>query len=123
MNSDSDMKITTGRKLLRVLGATEDAYHVQTETLQLKILDRETGENQVISPVIYQNCMKPDDIRIFPLTVKISTDDENNIIMAENRYERIRIDLRRQQVQVSKWKAEIHKTECIKCENCGRCGW
>ena len=119
---ESNNKTINSRELLHALGAEKGVDSMQTETLQLKMTDCVTGENKVVSPVIYQSCMNPDDIRIYPLKVMCVENAENTVI-AENRYERIQIDLRRQQIQISEWKAEIHKTECTKCENCGRCGW
>ena len=39
------------------------------------------------------------------------------------KYETCLLEIRGKKMKVSDWKAEIHKVDCRKCENCGRCGW
>jgi hypothetical protein len=87
---------------------------------QLKITDLSTGENQVFAPVIYQSCMNPEDIRIFELKLSLPSE---HLLRIESHYGTWNIDLNHKQIEINDWEGKIHKTNCRKCENCGRCGW
>ncbi len=93
---------------------------LSTTTEQLRITDEVTGENQVFSPSVYQSCMHPETIRIYEMTLQIISDTELQI---QTHYGKWTVNLSGKRVEVSDWKGEIHKVDCKKCENCGRCGW
>ena len=87
---------------------------------QLCITNKKTKENQVFSPTVYQSCMNPKDIRIYDMTIqRLST----TTIQIVTRYQSAIIDVTKNNIAISSWKASIHKPDCRKCENCGRCSW
>lgn len=93
---------------------------LSTTTKQLRITDEATGENQVFSPSIYQSCMHPENIQIYEMTLQIISETEFQI---KTHYGNWTVNLSGKSVEISDWKGEIHKVDCKKCENCGRCGW
>ncbi len=111
--SDSD-------KIWMQLGGERDRKSLSTKTRQIKVTDFEKQENKVYSPVIYQSCMNPENIHIYDLKVKKISAGQ---WMVETHYQTDMINLKSSDLQVSGWKPEIHKVDCKKCENCGRCGW
>jgi hypothetical protein len=95
-------------------------YPEQTKTMQIKITNPKDGSVFFLAPTIYQSCMNPDDIRIDPLWI---TEKSGWELLVKNRYQSEQIDLRKMQVELLPWEAKIRKTDCLHCENCGRCGW
>jgi hypothetical protein len=95
-------------------------YPEQTKTMQLKITNREDGSGFFLAPTIYQSCMNPDEIRIEPLFIVEESETE---LLVKNRYQREHIDLTKMKAELLPWEAKIHKSDCLHCENCGRCGW
>lgn len=121
---DKKNSISTKEDLLHKLGAVRESDSAETKTMQIKIINKKNGDNKIISPIIYQSCMNPDEINIYPLQIKLNNKSgENPEIIATTRYESIIFDWENYEIFVSPWEAKIHKTECIRCENCGRCGW
>ena len=42
-----------------------------TKEKQLRIFDEKSGKWEVFSPVIFQNCMRPEEVTIYPLTITL----------------------------------------------------
>lgn len=93
---------------------------IQMKDKQLRITDQQTGENQIFSPAIYQSCMNPQNIRIYEMKILRRSGQKMEI---QTHYGSWEIDLSDKLVEVADWEAKIHKVDCRKCENCGRCGW
>ena len=91
-----------------------------TKEKQLRIFDEKSGEWEVFSPVIFQNCMRPEEVTIYPLTITLLAEDR---IQIETKYQQRDFDLKDKEIELCEWEAKIHKVECTHCENCGRCGW
>lgn len=106
--------------LLNDNSASPDSTSASTTTKQLRITDTAAGKNQVFSPSIYQSCMHPEQIQIYPLDIQKISESE---LKLETHYGTWIVNLSGKNVEISDWKGEIHKVDCKKCENCGRCGW
>lgn len=91
-----------------------------TKEKQLRIFDEKSGKWEVFSPVIFQNCMRPEEVTIYPLTITLLAEDR---IQIETKYQQREFDLKDKEIELCEWEAKIHKVECTHCENCGRCGW
>lgn len=102
------------------LGGKEGEDKLTTKCRQLRVTDCRTGENHVYAPIIYQSCMKPDEITIYEMKVTRKSEHQWQI---ETHYETCLLELQGKDMEAADWKAEIHKVDCRKCENCGRCGW
>lgn len=107
-------------KIWKDLGGNASDRQIVTKTKQLRVTNILENNNKIFSPIIYQSCMNPEDIRIYEMKiVKCS----HFLWMIETHYEKVELDVRNFQLDVSDWEAKIHKVDCKKCENCGRCGW
>ena len=91
-----------------------------TKEKQLRIFDEKSGKWEVFSPVIFQNCMRPEEVTIYPLTITLLAEDR---IQIKTKYQQREFDLKDKEIELCEWEAKIHKVECTHCENCGRCGW
>ncbi len=97
---------------------TEEGIHLITAKSQLRI--GKDGEHpEVWAPSLYQSSMNPDYIEIRTLEILI----KGNHWKISTRYGSQIVDITKENIKITDWKAEIHKTDCRKCENCGRCGW
>ena len=106
-----------------MLSTLKDLWYdgkIVTKEKQLRIFDEKSGKWEVFSPVIFQNCMRPDEITIYPLTITLLAEDR---IQITTKYQQKEVDLKDKEIEVCEWEAKIHKVECTHCENCGRCGW
>ena len=104
----------------RQLGGTLDRNYLTTRTKQLRVNEIENNRNRIYSPIFYQSCMHPEETCIYDLKVRKVTDTEWQI---ETHYQSEVINTKKVDLQVSDWEAKIHKADCKKCENCGRCSW
>lgn len=86
----------------------------------LHLSDHESGEITVIEPVIYQSCMKPDEVWIYPLEIKREGDEA---LLISCHYESYHIHLGKIQLEIVPWEAVIKRSNCSKCVNCGKCSW
>lgn len=107
-------------EVLHKFGVSADERVICTKTRQLQIVDREDGSSMMLAPTIYQSCMNPDEIQVYPLQISVESDTE---LTVENRYQKERIDLNKKRVEVLPWEEKIQKSDCLHCVNCGRCGW
>ena len=63
-----------------------------TKEKQLRIFDEKSGKWEVFSPVIFQNCMRPEEVTIYPLTITLLAEDR---IQIETKYQQREFDLTR----------------------------
>lgn len=112
--------MTEEKNIWALLGGDPKEDCLQMKDKQLRITNQQTGENQIFAPTIYQSCMNPQDIRIYEM--KIRRQSERRIEI-QTHYGSWEVDLSDKLVEVTNWEAKIHKVDCKKCENCGRCGW
>ena len=101
---------------------TEDGTIIRavTANTQLRYRSSENEEWKVLAPVLYQSCMRPEEILIRSLNFTVRPD---GFLEIQNKYERILLKLSDIQAELSQWNAEIHASDCLHCSNCGRCGW
>lgn len=78
------------------------------------------GLTQVFQPKVYQDCMNPEQIMIYPLKI---TQPQPGCLLFNDHFEESLVELKGKKVEVCPWKAEIHKAGCVPCTNCGKCGW
>lgn len=103
------------------------AYQVEgkqmiiTGACQLSIFNIKTGEKKIYEPKVYQSCMRPEEIMI--KTMKLTFDEEKEILVIENEYDRDEIEISDKEIVVQPWTFQITKKGCQPCTNCGRCSW
>lgn len=98
----------------------EKGSQIITAAIQLRIRDIHTGEIKVFQPKVIQNCMKPDEIQIYTLTI---TQPKLGELQLENDFESSTIELSGKTIEISPWTARLTKSSCVNCTNCGRCSW
>ena len=73
-----------------------------------------------LAPVVYQSCMHPEQIRIYPVELDF-TDGE---ISFRIRGQQWKIQEKESgSVEIFDWKPKLEKKSCIPCTNCGKCSW
>lgn len=92
--------------------------HYITAKNQIKIYMPD-GRKQIFSPSIYQSSMKPDKKEIRTLQIEV----REGKLLVRTKYEEKVFECHRINVEVLEWIPHVHKTNCKRCENCGRCGW
>lgn len=94
---------------------------IVTASSQFRLTEKGTTDSAVWAPSLYQSSMHPEHMEIRTLLVEA----QNDMLYVETRYDQLSIDLSNTDVkiEVSAWVPEIHKADCLHCENCGRCGW
>lgn len=97
---------------------TKEGMRLITAKSQLRI-GRDENNLEVWAPSLYQSSMNPSNIEIRTLEILI----QGNQWTISTRYGCRVVDITKDNIQIVDWKAEIRKTDCRKCENCGRCGW
>ncbi len=80
----------------------------------------EGTEIQEITPVVYQSCMHPEQIRIYPVELEFS--EEEILFQVRDQQWKIAAD-QADSVEILDWEAKVEKKSCIPCTNCGRCSW
>lgn len=91
-----------------------------TGAAKMHIIDEGTGQIQIFSPKVYQDCMNPKAIQIYTLKIAQPQPDR---LQLNNYFETYNIELKGKSIEIYPWKAEIHKAGCVPCTNCGKCGW
>lgn len=87
---------------------------------QIRVVEKETGKNQVFSPVLYQSCMDTDNIILKTLLVQRL--DDTHLVL-DNGYVKQVIDCEKNYLETANWDGKIQKKNCTHCTNCGRCSW
>lgn len=80
--------------------------------------DEISVDGEWYSPIVHQNCMKPEEISIFPLKIYFGEQ-----VTVQDRNHMVRFRAGGKEVQTRAWKPELKKRSCIPCRNCGRCSW
>ena len=111
------------KKMSRIweeLGGCKGEKVLKTKKKQIRIRRPYQKEQEVYAPVIYQNCMRPEEITTYAMQVEKISETE---LKLHTRYEEAQICVRDCVGEVSDWEEKIHKVDCRHCENCGRCSW
>lgn len=103
--------------IYRMAGENKEAQWHLTDR-QVHITDRATGAVVVMTPLRYQSCMDPENIKIYPVHVR--TDAEGKIHF-ENPYQKETADPKEKKIQILPWEQEVPVGRCKPCTNCGRC--
>ena len=85
-----------------------DAGHVRIITMDQKV----EWKNQSFSPVVYQSCMKPDELKIQRIGDKLIFQDH---------YHKGEWTASEGRIHISDWYPRLKKGGCFPCTNCGRC--
>jgi len=90
-----------------------------------EIEDKTTGEQLIFSPIAYENCMKPGEIKVVPveyfeneecISIRIGS-TEKSISKSKLNTGEIVITTHEFVPRLSE------KRGCVPCRNCGQCGW
>ncbi|WOC32649.1 MULTISPECIES: hypothetical protein [Caproicibacterium] len=98
--------------------ATGAAQKIVTASTQVKV--SADGTQTVFAPSLYQNCMRPEEITILPLTLEFLP---SGLLRLSTRYSHAEVSIAAADIQTADWQAVFHPSDCIHCTNCGRCGW
>lgn len=98
-------------KMPVILSNNDDSVKIVTIDQSVSV-----GEN-VYSPVIYQSCMNPEDIIIYPLEII----QHGNMIIFKDHYHSGKWLLNQEKVQIKAWYPKLKRQGCEPCSNCGRC--
>lgn len=118
LDVSSDISVPCDRSPGQICRPDGSVEAVITAGSRIVIEDRETGENRVFSPVLYQSCMNPENLFVYTMEVRQKNDTE---LWVATKYDKSRIDLCHETVSIRRWFPEVHKRDCRYCENCGRC--
>ena len=89
-----------------------DAGHVRIITMDQKV----EWKNQSFSPVVYQSCMKPDEITVYPLKIQRIGDK----LIFQDHYHKGEWTASEGRIHISDWYPRLKKGGCFPCTNCGR---
>lgn len=73
-----------------------------------------------LTPVVYQSCMHPEQIRIYPVELEF-TDGKITFRIRDRQW--TIPENAAASVEISDWKAALEKKSCVPCTNCGKCSW
>ena len=76
-----------------------------------------TLHEHTYSPRIYQSCMNPDKIMVYPLIIEWTGEK----IVFRDQYGETEWHVGEEAPQISNWDAHIRKMTCNPCRNCGGC--
>lgn len=75
---------------------------------------------QEITPIVYQSCMYPEQIRIYPVELEFT---DRGIVFQVRGQQWIISEKDASSVEILDWRAKLEKKSCIPCTNCGKCSW
>lgn len=73
-----------------------------------------------LTPVVYQSCMHPEQIRIYPVELEFT--DGEIVFRIHGQQWKIPAGASAS-VEISDWRPKLEKKSCIPCTNCGKCSW
>ena len=73
-----------------------------------------------ITPIVYQSCMHPEQIRIYPVE-RVFTGWGDGFRVRGQQW--IISEKDASSVEILDWRAKLEKKSCIPCTNCGKCSW
>lgn len=89
------------------------------------IITTDQGESHSVEPVLVESCMNPQLKTIIPITVTFAEDEagEGYILTVENNKKTVRINMDKDNanIKTAKYNPQVKKSDCAKCNNCGRC--
>ena len=96
----------------------ETQFYV-TAGSQIRIRKKGAEKWELFSPSLYQSSMQPEKKEIRTLRVEV----REHSLLLQTRYGEKEVDVTDVELEVAEWIPQIHKVDCKRCENCGRCGW
>ena len=87
--------------------------HIRIITMDQKV----SFGNQTLSPRIYQSCMNPEKITIYPLEIEYIGEK----VIFKDHYGVKEWKKGEPLPEIHEWYPRIKKAGCIPCRNCGRC--
>lgn len=99
--------------------AAEQKIEYISEThIRITTMDQEISlEGHTLSPQIYQSCMNPDNITIYPLEIECIGEK----VIFRDRYGEKEWKKGEALPEIREWYPHMKKAGCIPCRNCGRC--
>lgn len=104
----------------KVMDQTGRMIEIVTAQSQLCVSNKQDDFKEIWSPTFYQNCMKPEIIKIYSLSICILNE---NKLKLKTKYRESVINLEENVIEVTAWKPGFKKNDCSHCTNCGRCSW
>ena len=104
----------------KIFGSKGQIVSAATAGTQLRIRRSPELEWEVFSPVLYQNCMKPAEITLYPLILQVTPSGE---LRLDNFFRQTAVNPNTAEIEASPWKAEFDRADCSRCTNCGKCSW
>ena len=74
-------------------------------------------KDSIYTPVVYQSCMHPEQVIIYPLNVERN----GEYIKCRDRYHAAEYNLKEINTEVLPWYPKLKQKRCNPCQNCGRC--
>lgn len=78
------------------------------------------SQTEDLVPVVYQSCMHPEQIRIYPVELEF-TDGKITFRIRDRQW--TIPENAAASVEISDWEAALEKKSCVPCTNCGKCSW
>lgn len=75
---------------------------------------------QEIAPIVYQSCMHPEQICIYPVELEFT---DGRVVFRVRGQQWIVSEKDASSVEILDWRAKLEKKSCIPCTNCGKCSW
>ena len=98
--------------------AEQKIEHINENHIRIVTMDQEVSfENQILSPRIYQSCMNPEKITIYPLEIECIGEK----VFFKDHYGVKEWKKSDPLPEIHEWYPHIKKAGCFPCRNCGRC--
>ena len=92
--------------------------HISDSHIRIVTMDQEVEvEGQILSPSVYQSCMEPDKITVYPLEIECIGEK----MIFRDHYHTQEWSRSQPPVQIRSWYPHLKKGGCFPCTNCGRC--
>ena len=91
---------------------------ISAEHIRIITMDQEVEwKDQKFSPVVYQSCMDPDNITVYPLEIECM----GKKVVFQDHYHKGEWTEAEKELQIHDWYPRLKKGGCFPCSNCGRC--
>ena len=98
--------------------AEQKIEHINENYIRVITMDQEVSfGNQILAPRIFQSCMHPEKIIIYPLEIEYNGEK----VIFKDRYSAKEWKKSDEFPEIHEWYPQIKKAGCIPCRNCGRC--
>ena len=89
------------------------------------IITGEDGKEKVMEPIVTVSCMNPDIKTIAPLVIRAVYNDNKlwHVVYVSSQFETVQLDLENNTmvIRTEDFFPAIKKSDCMECNNCGRC--